>query len=43
MSKYQAFVVSFLPVMLLVVTLMWWIEKPRYSWREMWKMMWEAK
>lgn len=42
MSRYQMFVLACLPVMVLIVTLVWWMEHPRYTWREMWTNMWEA-
>lgn len=42
MSKYHIFVIVVYPVALLVVTAMWLVERPKYTWREMYQNMWRA-
>ncbi len=42
MSKYRMFLILIFPMTLMVVTMIWFTERPRFTWKEMFKNCWEA-
>jgi hypothetical protein len=42
-NNYRTLLLVMLPAMLIAVTLYWFVEYPKYSWKEMWLNCWNAE